>query len=281
MNDIKNITQTNTGSAPAETGEDLKALREVRGLSLNNIFDTTRISIFNLKALENGDFESLPPPIYTKSFISKYAKMIGIDEKPLLDRYEGYLATTSKPVETKEVRKPWPENSRRYLLLYGSLAVVIVVGIIVLTVFLYHGEKPPPPASPGEKPVVENAAPPAANSAAPTANLPQKTAAVSSAPEKNVSPSPDQIPKDKYHLIIVARELTWIRIVTDKKSSREVLLKPGEKIDQRASESFQLKIGNAGGVDLFFQEKPLGPPGKRGEVVVMSLPAAEQERNDN
>ncbi|MHB8092982.1 MAG: helix-turn-helix domain-containing protein [Syntrophales bacterium] len=281
MNENDNIPQNNSGSTPGETVENLKALREARGLSLKDIFAATRISIVNLAALENGDFKSLPSPIYTKSFIKKYAKKIAIDEKPLLDRYEVYLATTSKPAEAEEVRKPWPENSRRYLFLYGSLAIVIIAGLIVLAVFLYHGDKPATPAAPVAKPASAPAVPPAVNNAAPTAALPQTTAAVSTAPEKTVSPSPDQSLTGKYHLVIEARELTWMRIVADKKNRSEILLKPGEKIERRAEEGFQLYIGNAGGVDLFFQGKPLGAPGKRGAVVTVNLPAEEPKKENN
>jgi len=281
MNDSDNIPQTNTDPAPAATGEDLKALREARGLSLNDIFATTRISIFNLMALEKGDFKSLPSPIYTKSFIGEYSKAIGIDEKPLLDRYEGYLATASKPAETEEIRKPWPESNRRYLFLYGSLALVIAAGLIVLAVFLYHGDKPATPSSPIAKPALEPAAPPAANIAKPAAISPQTAATVSAVPEKKALPSPDQGLTDKYHLVIEARELTWIRIVTDRKTRSEVLLKPGEKIERRAAEGFRLDIGNAGGVDLFFQGKPLGAPGKRGAVVTVNLPAEELKKENN
>jgi len=281
MNDSNNIPQTNTGSAPAATEADLKALRETRGLSLDDIFATTRISIVNLTALENGDFKSLPSPIYTKSFIKKYAKTIGTDEKPLLERYETYLAATCKPAEAEEVRKPWPESSRRYLFLYGSLAIAIIAGLIVLTVFFYHSSKPAAPVPPAAKPALEQAAPPSANNAAPAALPPQATAKASPAPEKTVSTAPGQAPADKYHLVIAARELTWIRIVADKKNRSEVLMNPGEKIERRAAEGFQLNIGNAGGVDLFFQGQSLGTPGKRGAVITVNLPAEEPKKEDN
>jgi hypothetical protein len=63
-----------------------------------------------------------------------------------------------------------------------------------------------------------------------------------------------------------------MRIVEDKKNSREVLLKPGEQIERRAMEGFRLEIGNAGGVELTFQQKHLGPLGRHGEVIAISLP---------
>ena len=75
-------------SSRTRTVSNLKAAREARGLSLNDVFDATRVSRINLEALENDDFDRLPPPVYTRNFIRKYAQAVGVDEKPILDRYE-------------------------------------------------------------------------------------------------------------------------------------------------------------------------------------------------
>ncbi len=278
MNDNNDISNAKTRSGPENIFENLKAQRESRGLSLHDIFAITRISVINLTALENGDFKSLPPPIYTRSFISKYAQAIGIDEKPLLDVYERYLATTSKLVKITEVRKPWPEDSRRYWLLYGSLSIVIAAGLIVLALFMYnHKDKPIDPIS---KPVSRHVAPSVVNKPEAPATFSQTKTAADSTPEKIVQPSSDQGLKNIYRLIIEARELTWIRVVKDKKDTREILLRPGEKIEREASESFLLDIGNAGGVDIYFQGRPLGALGKHGEVVHIRLPTEERGGND-
>ena len=277
MNDNNDISNAKMGSGPENIFENLKEQRESRGLSLHDIFAITRISIINLTALENGDFKSLPPPIYTRSFISKYVLAIGIDEKPLLDVYERYLATTSKPVKITEVRKPWPEDSRRYWLLYGSLSIVIAAGLIVLALFLYdHKDKPNAPSS---QPVSGHVAPSVSNRPEAPATFSQRKTAADSTPEKIVQPSSDQGLKNIFRLIIEARELTWIRIVKDKKDTSEILLRPGEKIEREASDSFLLDIGNAGGVDIYFQGRPLGALGKHGEVVHIRLPTEERGEN--
>ncbi|MBW2598862.1 MAG: helix-turn-helix domain-containing protein [Deltaproteobacteria bacterium] len=76
-----------------------------------------------------------------------------------------------------------------------------------------------------------------------------------------------------YTLVIKASELTWMRINRDEEPPFEVMLRPGERITEKASEKFGLIIGNAGGVDLSFQGKLLGIIGKHGEVVRLTLPA--------
>ncbi len=131
MNEKKEIPAAEKAPVPCDTDRDLKTAREARGLSLNDIFQATRVSMINLQALENGDFKALPPPVYTRNFIRKYARAVGIDEKPLLKRYEKYLESQNPPREEPGVQKPWPEASRRYRFLFGSLAAVIVAGILV------------------------------------------------------------------------------------------------------------------------------------------------------
>lgn len=298
MDNAFDVTRAKTETNQDASAEGIKAMREAAGLSLHDVFAMTRVSIANLTALENGDFKSLPPPIYTRNFISKYAGAVGIDEKPLLERYEKYIATINKPSEVIEIRKPWPENNLRYWFLFGSLALVVAVGAIVIAFFLYHADKPAPPATPAvetaqpgstvEKSATENMVDSAVKQPDPKEALPPETVPKETNPagektktlaapasEKTAAPTPGQGVEDGYHLFIKARETTWIKIVADKTKISEVLLKPGETIERTAMEGFRLDIGNAGGVDISFQKKPLGPLGKSGEVVTVNLPSAE------
>jgi cytoskeleton protein RodZ len=331
-----------TPEKPPMTGEldqDLKAAREARGLSLSDIFKETRVSLTNLQALEDGNYKALPPPVYTRNFIRKYARAVGADEKPLLKRYEKYIEGQNPPREDPGVQKPWPETGRRYRFLFGSLAIVIVAGILVYALFLYDQSGrairpaqsiesppaeqmkpapevpviPPIPAASVVPPVpapttVKEPAPAAGKAAVPTsaattaAPVPATAAgparpAGKAAPPSAVTtaaPAPAAGPPrvaetpaiqppmpasgKTLNLVIEARELTWLRITEDRNPSSQVLLKPGEKIDRRASNSFLLDIGNAAGVNLIFDGKPLGVLGNQGQVIHMQLPAQAPEK---
>src|SRR5690348_15534735 len=63
-------------------GERLKAAREQKKLSLEDIAAQTRIPQRHLESIENGDWENLPAPTYTIGFAKSYASAVG------LDRYE-------------------------------------------------------------------------------------------------------------------------------------------------------------------------------------------------
>jgi len=252
-----------TTELPIEAVQDLKAAREARGLSLKDVFQATRVSLVNLAAVENGAFDRLPPPIYARNFIRKYAHAVGVDEKPFLNRYERYLESLKPCSKEPEVQKPWPENNRRYPFLFLSLAAVIVAGILVYALFLYDqsGKTIPPaplPSAPETPAQASTEGPMPA--AAETAGRPALTAG-----------------GKMHNLVIEAHELTWIRITADRGAPYEALLRPGDRIERTASDHFQLDIGNAGGLHLTFQGKPLGNLGKSGQVIHLRLPEKAAE----
>jgi cytoskeletal protein RodZ len=80
-----------------------------------------------------------------------------------------------------------------------------------------------------------------------------------------------------------AVERTWLSITIDETRVREYLLRPGQEMEWRARSSLNVIIGNAAGVQLYLNERPLKPLGERGKVVNLTLPdpslfsAAESE----
>ena len=73
---------------PPGIGEQLKAAREARNLSLMDISEVIRIKVSYLEALERDDYEHMPVPIYTKNYILKYGNYLGLDGKQLAERFQ-------------------------------------------------------------------------------------------------------------------------------------------------------------------------------------------------
>lgn len=279
MDENNDIPAAESASPPQETVPNLKALREASGLSLPDIFETTRVGLIYLAAVESGEFNRLPPPVYARNFIWEYARTVGIDEKPILNRYEKYLESLKPIIKETEIQKPWPETGGRNRFLFASLAAVIIAGALVSAVFLYdQGGKPASPP-----PVVDSPSPaPVTPESAPTAAVPASSAQAMTAGLVTASPGaairPPAAAGKIHHLVIEARELTWIRITEDRNPAYQALLKPGDKIERMASDYFQLDIGNAGGINLTFQGKPLGSLGKSGQIIHMRLPEKGSDR---
>lgn len=67
-------------------GTALRRAREAAGLTLDDIFARTRISLRHLRAIESGDFPSVPQT-YIRAFIREYARAVGLDEAETLQAY--------------------------------------------------------------------------------------------------------------------------------------------------------------------------------------------------
>jgi len=70
----------------------LANIRGNRGISLQQIAATTKISVRSLEAIERGDFRKLPGGIYNTSYIRQYAHAIDYDESILLAYYANTMA---------------------------------------------------------------------------------------------------------------------------------------------------------------------------------------------
>lgn len=70
----------------------LSTIRSNRGISLQQIAESTKISIRSLQAIEQGDFGKLPGGIYSTSYIRQYARAIEYDEAILLAFYTNEMA---------------------------------------------------------------------------------------------------------------------------------------------------------------------------------------------
>ena len=78
-----------------ELGHILREARETKGLTLAEVQDKIRINSRFLQALENSEYERLPTPVHVRGFLRTYARFLGLDPQPLLDRYE--LSRNNRP----------------------------------------------------------------------------------------------------------------------------------------------------------------------------------------
>ncbi|HXY52310.1 MAG TPA: RodZ domain-containing protein [Terriglobales bacterium] len=71
----------------ASFGEHLRQEREQRGITLDEISLSTKISTRLLRALEEEKFDQLPGGIFNKGFVRAYARHLGIDEEQAIADY--------------------------------------------------------------------------------------------------------------------------------------------------------------------------------------------------
>ena len=294
---------------PSNNSQELKAIREALGLSLADVFQRTRISVAYLQAIENNDFHLLPVSVYTKNFIKTYARVLGIDNKPILINYEDYLNSRKGlqglPPEGVSERKLFFAKIANPKIYWGVASVLIVISVVAWLISkqyqsssdIINSTRRIAVAIPENKEQIVNSpvnmAVPISQQIKATPELALneinkqsqvKAQSISSKIESSAEkPSKDQVSvsvknvqpavnsEEASLLIISAIEETWIRIKADQNPSFQVLLKPGEKFERKAV-SFYMDIGNAGGIKIQFKGKNIENLGKSGQVTHLRLP---------
>jgi cytoskeleton protein RodZ len=80
----------------AETGDPreptvgavLRRARAHKGVDMDDASRATRIAVRHLDALErDAPLGAFPAPVYARGFLRQYARYLGLDERPLLERF--------------------------------------------------------------------------------------------------------------------------------------------------------------------------------------------------
>jgi len=100
----------------------LATIRQNRGISLEQIAESTKITIRSLKAIEDGDFGKLPGGIYNTSYIRQYARAIDFDEAELLAFYRAQIGIPGGGPEEAGARRKGKD------VIDGGLRPVSIIG---------------------------------------------------------------------------------------------------------------------------------------------------------
>ena len=124
-----------------QVGRLLETTRESRGLSLDEAQRATTIHAHQLKALERGhleELETLHGPVWTRSFLTRYAKMLGLDGEALAEQV--------LPLERPSLRQGFFWRHRRGVLAgvlgLGMLAVLAIAATVIVSSQPSSGENP-------------------------------------------------------------------------------------------------------------------------------------------
>jgi cytoskeletal protein RodZ len=136
-----------------ELGQVLKEAREAKGISLDELQESTKIQKRYLVSIEEGKFNVLPGDFYVRAFIKQYADAVGLDSKELI---ESHFSTTPNAVPKDAVPKEEPEeepvltrkekvsvkNSKIMDYVPRILVVTAIVGVLVAAWYIFQKQAP-------------------------------------------------------------------------------------------------------------------------------------------
>ena len=235
-------------------GDELRRERLVREVALEEISAATKISMRLLSALERSDLVKLPAPVFTRGFIRAYCLHLGLDP---VDKINTYLAEVQTGAAPASVGKPTlgsrflrGRRSTAGTILGSVTAVLLLLGLI---------------ANPDHR--------------RPDAPRASSLARVEPVSFKNVSPSSEPTPLIREDapeilsadggiaLVLHFDEPSWIEISADGERVFGGTISAGVSRKFEAQKTFSLTLGNAGGVRVSIDGRPLAPLGRPGEVV--------------
>lgn len=251
----------------ASFGENLKRERELRGISLRDMADATKISLRFLEALERGRVDQLPGGLFPRAFVRQYAKYLGLDAEKIVAEFlyeHGESGLPDKAPPPKPARPTVP----RGLLLF--LAVAVAGGFLT---WKRIGT---------------------ARDAATTAAVPATSLPVVIKPTDRVYPPPPSLGAMATPVTVTGSGITlsltaqadcWVLAEADGQTVLNRVLSSGESQTFEAHGQIVLSVGNAGGLVLKVNDRPGVSLGRRGEVkrnIVInkeSLPSFVKEKD--
>jgi cytoskeletal protein RodZ len=290
--------------ARSEFGAHLKQAREQRGVTLQQVAATTKISARFLDALEKNDQSKLPGGIFSRSFVRAYAREVGLDPEDTVRRFVEAFPPEPEDAEpaaaSRAIDVETYESGRRVARILLRVAGVAIVGLAAALIYWKLRQAPAPvvppvveppavsqpapaqptpaPTSPGTGPQAStepapSATPSTTEAPGPTTTSPD-TSAAPSAPQATAEPTADDVAgPDAAPLTvsIFASEACWLSLSVDGRKVIGRNLEPGERVQFRARAAINMVAGNAGALAVTINGKPARPLGDHGAVVTTAI----------
>lgn len=125
-----NATATGSGEAPVSVGRYLRAAREKKKFSLDQVAHTTKIRKAILDALERDAFRELPEKVFVTGYVRSYAACVGLPVEEAVERLRsGWVdAEGDGDPESSELR-PIPTGPNLGWIV-PTLAALLAAGVI-------------------------------------------------------------------------------------------------------------------------------------------------------
>ena len=288
----------------ASFGERLKLEREKRGMTLEEVSGVTKISVRNLRALEQEKFEQMPGGIFNRGFVRAYAKHLGLDEDQVVADYmdaagESVPEPTAPdagpgvPVETRPERDPQVP--------WTALVSLLILGAVLLAAWSYwssHKTAASTPPTGRESSGVPAPAAAAPNPPQPSTSpelvvpagkgVPRDTLSAGSLQAKPRYPNPpvqaasrgssepdaaQVISGSGFNLSLRARDEVWLLSTVDDQAPSEATMVDGQSVNLHAANRITVKVGNLGGLEFALNGRRVPVGGSDGEVRTLTFTA--------
>jgi len=267
-------------------GAKLKQRRALLSLSTKEIHENIHIREEHLAAIEQGEFGNLPSPVQARGMLVNYAEFLNLDTDALLSEYADALQ-----LQRLEKQKELPQKGSRSakelsptalrLKNFFSLDLLIITGLfLIFAIFVVWGVNRILGDNTPE--VIETEIPGVSDvllaTDTPTPQFTIDPEAVDTIAEEEGIVEEEEIPlftpvssSAPINIILVPRQRLWVQVTSDYQVVFQGRLLPGNAYDFSAEERIDILTGNAGALQIIFNDQDIGSQGLVGQVVSLSF----------
>jgi transcriptional regulator with XRE-family HTH domain len=266
-------------------GRVLRSARERQGRAVAEIADELCLTQQYLRAIEEDDVKSLPGTFFYKNFVKQYAAIVGVKEAELRLGVEALTAAIEEPVLPGTLAPPplrpldpiVADSNRRY---FANTRLSLSVGGLVVVLMACSGfyawwMRPKEVAAAKPRPVpvaVQNVVQPVSQPAPVTMAVSAENPPAAQTPTVQVTAEAQTQTVDGINhvaLNLAATEKTWLSITSEGRRIFSGFLEPSQTKILTGLDAARMTVGNAGGINVLLNGKPIGPIGKSGQVRVV------------
>ncbi|MFH1645600.1 MAG: RodZ domain-containing protein [Candidatus Omnitrophota bacterium] len=256
-------------------GQQLRRVREERGLTYDDVYDKIRVHQKVLQKLEEDNYDASLGPVYAKVFLRRYAKFLGLDEARIIAEYESLYENkdirndkSSIAIEKHTSFPPDTSSSEKFAFIKPLVAVLILLLIgfgFIKSIFFIIGKFRNRETKVVEV-VVEQEQVQELNSPVekvidvPVVKEPSKKKVRRSEIPKTLTADISQ--EEKLTLMVTASDFVWFQLKVDGKVMFQSVMPEGESETWEADESFKIWTGRAEALNITLNGTDLGTPGK-------------------
>jgi cytoskeleton protein RodZ len=245
----------------------LAAARQARGMTVTEVALRLKFSPQKIEALEADRLDALPGLTIVRGMIRAYAKLVGLDAKPLIEALQRQLGgVPSVMVRPRAMDVPFPREPRRGSLVYVLLSVVVLIA--VGSVLLEWALRPAEPPAAAPKPA--RSAPAPVPAAAPTPEVPPMPVVMV---ERDPATELRETVVTSKRIELAFTDESWVEIRdAEGRVVFSQLNAPGTRRRVEGVAPFSLVIGNATGVRLRYNDADIDlAPFTRIDVARLTL----------
>lgn len=112
-----------------DLAEFLKGKRQEKNLTLKHLSDLTKIQIYQLEAMEAGQFEKLPPSIYREGILKRLSKFLNTDEYEIIEAYRNKFKSSTSSFQ---INNPPIVKKESSFILTQSKLMIFTGGLLLL-----------------------------------------------------------------------------------------------------------------------------------------------------